>query len=152
MTTRTATTAHGEVEYETVECDSCNNEVAQEKARDFVIGDIKASKSWTHRSHARFEIYDEGRYRGTLCPYCSDMNHIDVDMSSSSPNMRDIPRAIWNAHRNIVTFMVRHLNGEVGGDDDVILGLATLILYMVVLTIIGFLIANLVGAVIVSVA
>ncbi len=36
---RTATTVHGEVEYDVVECDSCGDEVVVDEALDFKIGD-----------------------------------------------------------------------------------------------------------------
>lgn len=38
-TTQTVETAHGTVEYETVACDSCGQEIHEDDAREFTIGD-----------------------------------------------------------------------------------------------------------------
>lgn len=69
MPTRAATTAHGEVEYETVECSSCGNEIPKDEASRFIIGDCAGVDKWSHRG----DEWEFTSYRtGWACPYCRD--------------------------------------------------------------------------------
>ena len=70
--TNKAVTAHGEVDYETVTCDSCGSEVMKRDARRFVIGDLKATDYWSHKNTKEFH-FDSGDYAtGWACSYCAD--------------------------------------------------------------------------------
>ena len=69
--TRTAYTAHGKVDYETVVCDSCEMEVPKETATEWVMGDI-----WVHHDSDN-HTYEEFRYkttplRGWACADCRE--------------------------------------------------------------------------------
>jgi len=60
-------TAHGEVEYETVECDSCGNIIPKEDGKRFVIGEFNRKDSWTHKGD---ELEFESYRMGWCCPFC----------------------------------------------------------------------------------
>lgn len=64
---RKAVTAHGEVPYETVECDSCGNEVAKDDAEKFVIGDHIHTDKWSHKGD---ELEFKNYRTGWACEYC----------------------------------------------------------------------------------
>ena len=70
--TETAETIHGSIEYKTVECTSCGNEVAETDALDYVAGDIMGVDHWGHRDAYEFSIDDATLHQGHLCPYCAD--------------------------------------------------------------------------------
>jgi len=69
MSKNKAATAHGEVEYETVTCDSCDSEILKSEAKRFVIGDYVRTDTWTHKG-------DELEFRdytmGWACEYCRE--------------------------------------------------------------------------------
>lgn len=68
-----ASTAFGEVEYETVVCDSCDNEVMKDEAFRFVTIDtdqIRTDRSWS--DHHEWEVYHGGYNEGWACPYCHE--------------------------------------------------------------------------------
>jgi len=67
--TKTATTAHGTVEYETVECDSCGNEVAKSDAYRFLL--FKQGRD------PSFVKDDDKQAAGWACPYCFDTAPIE---------------------------------------------------------------------------
>lgn len=69
MPTREAVTAHGEVTYETVECDSCGHELPKEEARDIVVGDLQGVDRWAHMGD-EFEF--KNYRRGYVCQFCED--------------------------------------------------------------------------------
>lgn len=69
--TRTTTTIHGEVKYETVECSSCQSEVRKDDAFGFVIYDtdrVKTDREW--HDHYEWKVYDGGYTTGYACEYC----------------------------------------------------------------------------------
>lgn len=66
-------TAHGEIEYETVECSSCGNDVMKEKAKGFIVYDQdKVKRTHDRLGHYEWEIYDGGYITGWACPYCAE--------------------------------------------------------------------------------
>jgi hypothetical protein len=65
-----ATTAHGDVTYETVECDSCETEVMKTEARRFVVGNLKKTKHRSYRSEKQLHFEDSDYTVGWVCPYC----------------------------------------------------------------------------------
>jgi ribosomal protein S26 len=69
--TKTATTAHGEVEYETVTCDSCGNEAAKAEASKFVMmHSMRDTTTWSHDGgYKEFEVYNYTE--GWACKYCT---------------------------------------------------------------------------------
>jgi len=67
--TQKAVTAHGEVEYDVVECASCGNDVAKEEAERFVmVHDLKKKTDW--HDHTEYEMYHHTE--GWACQYCRD--------------------------------------------------------------------------------
>lgn len=84
MPQRKAETAFGEIEYETVECVSCETEVRSDEALDVIVGEVKSKRSWNHNNYDQYEVYKEGQYRGKLCPYCVDAQHIALDRDDGS--------------------------------------------------------------------
>jgi len=70
--TKTATTAHGEVKYETIECESCGNEAAKSEASRFIMmHDIRDTTTWLHDGgYKEFEVYDYTE--GWACQYCTN--------------------------------------------------------------------------------
>jgi len=69
---RKAPTAHGEIEYETVTCASCDNEVAKQDAEYFVIGDLQNRTGYSALNKQKFEFADDNVRTGWACPYCAD--------------------------------------------------------------------------------
>lgn len=68
MSKQTTPTVHGDVEYETVECDSCGNELAKESADRLIVGDVDRIRTSDYRpDEIRFNSYT----LGWVCPYCN---------------------------------------------------------------------------------
>jgi hypothetical protein len=61
----TALTEHGEVEYTTVTCDSCNEDVVKTSALRFAIGNPK----WDGLDYT---FYETESSIGWVCPHCRD--------------------------------------------------------------------------------
>ena len=80
---KTATTAIGEIEYETAECDHCGNEVVADDA----VGVLVGPKTVSHWGASRFK---RGESRN-LCPLCASVV-FDYDGRGNGK----IPRG-WNA-------------------------------------------------------
>lgn len=64
MPTKTAETIHGSVEYETVECSSCGQEIAKEDALVFAIGRGKKER------YGGVKI--KAKKQGYACDHCAD--------------------------------------------------------------------------------
>lgn len=71
---RKAPTPHGDVTYETVECDSCGNEVAKEEAYEFIIGDLSDIGTTTKVRHVQ--------RKGWACSYCAGEGAIEFPTKS----------------------------------------------------------------------
>lgn len=79
MTDRnTAKTVHGEIEYETVTCDSCGNEILQSDAKRFVIGDHVRTKSW---SGSGDELEFRNYTMGWACEICQNNGPVEFPES-----------------------------------------------------------------------
>ena len=65
MSTQKAITQHGEIEYETVECDSCGNEMMEGDEISYVLGEIKKSNYWSHRGEFEFNFDENDFYKGS---------------------------------------------------------------------------------------
>ena len=138
MSTQKAITQHGEIEYETVECDSCSNEVMEGDEITYVLGEVQSSDYWSHKNAYEVEFYEEDFYQGTLCPYCADARNLDIDYgsngSSSTTVVSNVLSGIRNAHRNYVAEMVEHLNADemMGpyGEPDIVMGMIMLGAYV----------------------
>jgi hypothetical protein len=65
----TATTPHGTVEYDVVECSSCGNKVAKNDTKRFVIGEVHDKEEYN-------TIPDKWQFKnesvGWACEYCQD--------------------------------------------------------------------------------
>jgi hypothetical protein len=66
----TATTAHGEVEYEVVECSSCGQKIREEDAVRFVVGELNDKKSYTHGE--RYNFNPQTVNEGWACDICRE--------------------------------------------------------------------------------
>lgn len=72
MPTEKAITVYGEVDYETVECSSCETEVLKEEAQRFVVGDVRRHKSLDNRGIETY-AFKKGTVRdGWACEFCVD--------------------------------------------------------------------------------
>ena len=69
---RQAETAFGSVDYETVECSSCDTEVSKESAHRFVTGELQEHKSWSTLGHEDYEFKSGTVRTGWACEYCRD--------------------------------------------------------------------------------
>ena len=58
MPKRNATTAHGDIQYETVVCTSCENEVPEPDAHRVVIGDVQSTRRYGALGYTRYEVLD----------------------------------------------------------------------------------------------
>jgi len=72
----TAVTAHGEIEYETVTCDSCGNDVLEEDAYHFAIGGYKEKFG----GEVRFK--ERNTTLGWACEYCHETGPIGYPTQS----------------------------------------------------------------------
>lgn len=71
MPEKTVHTSEGEVSYETVTCSSCGDEVAEENARDLLIGDLTDEEHWSFGKHEYH--FENGRPDiGKLCEVCHE--------------------------------------------------------------------------------
>lgn len=82
---RKATTVHGEVEYEVVECSSCGNEVAKEDAKRFVIGDQTKKTDWGGLSTTEYHFNNE--QEGWACEYCRNDQLVDFPYAEWKPTV-----------------------------------------------------------------
>lgn len=70
-----ASTVHGEVEYEVVECCSCNNDVAKADAKRVVVGEpIKERERFGGKHKYEFGSYSHAA--GWACPFCVDADSV----------------------------------------------------------------------------
>jgi len=71
MTNReTLATAHGKVEYETVECESCSELMVKEDATRVYVGDYHGKDSWSHQPYDEIKL--SNYHWGYLCQYCRE--------------------------------------------------------------------------------
>lgn len=102
-------TAHGTVEYEVVECDSCESEVSKNEAKPFFIGSVKSISQWGYRNKLEVEFDMDDVVRGWACPYCYDDEPIDYPRSVPDVS---IPRRL-NPLPFIVALIVQPPNAVV---------------------------------------
>jgi hypothetical protein len=142
MSTQKAITQHGEVEYETVKCDSCGNEVVEGEELSYVIGEIRSSSYWSHKNEYEINFNEAGFDTGNLCPHCAEARNLDIrhsnNTSSKSSNIaRNIFGGIRNAHSKYFENMVENLNAEEMNsgyhDPDIVTGLLYLSVYVCVI-------------------
>lgn len=71
MPKRSVQTTEGEVEYDTVVCSSCGDEMTKQGTARVVIGQIKEEGYWRHKDSTNMEF--EGRpHKGWLCDVCHE--------------------------------------------------------------------------------
>lgn len=76
---RTTLTPQGdEVNYETVTCSSCDNEVAKQNATRFVMGDVHKKQEWRTLGHIDYEFKTGTIREGWACEYCRDEGPISL--------------------------------------------------------------------------
>jgi len=68
--TETVYTAHGEVEYEIVECDSCGDSVRKTNAQRYYIGDVRRTRLKFGHRQVRFDKKTPAK--GWACEYCRE--------------------------------------------------------------------------------
>ena len=90
MSKQTAYTHHGEVEYETVTCASCENEVAKDAAIEYVVGDRIGRKDWSTLGKLEYEFRSERVAEGYICNYCADIGPMSTPKMSMKTKIRSI--------------------------------------------------------------
>jgi hypothetical protein len=70
--TERAETAHGDVRYSVVECDSCGCEVTEEDARTFVVGEVDKREYRAYKDALELQFRDPTVVTGHVCPHCRD--------------------------------------------------------------------------------
>lgn len=68
-----AITAHGDVEYEVVECANCDTELLPEEAVQVTIGEVAGRQYWSHKRQTEVSVKGKPTYRA-LCEYCAESN------------------------------------------------------------------------------
>jgi hypothetical protein len=76
MSKQTVPTPHGEVEYETVECASCGNDVAKTDAYRFLM--------YRQGSDPSFVSNADEQAAGWACPYCYDAGPADFPRAETT--------------------------------------------------------------------
>ncbi len=71
MSKHNTVTVHGEIEYETVVCTSCENEVPKDTARRMVIGEVVHHADWPNRGCEEYEFKKVTIAKGWACEYCA---------------------------------------------------------------------------------
>lgn len=108
MGTKTQPTAHGEIEYETVECDSCGTELLKDEAFGFIVFDqdkLKKSRSWNH--FHEWNVYDGGYKTGWACPYCYDAAPVDFPrIRSASERLNALYESVFVDDMGVVRYWV----------------------------------------------
>lgn len=140
MPQRTATTAYGEVEYETVQCEGCENEVPKEDALALAVGDLYKRRVWSHSNERNYCFRDDSDfYEAWLCPYCADVKNVSIDKGEDTSNPTNaivsLLSALREAHSAYVERMVANLSsGEMNSleEDNVPDGLIMLVMYLTV--------------------
>lgn len=84
MNKQKAITAHGEVEYETVHCVSCDIEVAKENATRLVMGDVVEYHDWGTLGKEEYNFKKGTIAKGWVCPYCKDSGPASVPSRPTS--------------------------------------------------------------------
>lgn len=75
--TRTTPTAHGEVDYKTVTCSSCGEEVPKESAARFIVSNDWESKWATgFNDKTTYQFGTTDMKRGWACEYCKEQDPI----------------------------------------------------------------------------
>lgn len=71
--TKTAQTVYGDVEYETVECDSCNNEVMKEEAFRFLLfGEETLRQKIDKYDRTEYKFENDTLIEGWACEHCHE--------------------------------------------------------------------------------
>lgn len=71
--TKTAQTVYGDVEYETVECDSCNNEVMKEEAFRFLLfGEETLRHKVDKYDRLIYTFEEDSLTKGWACKHCHE--------------------------------------------------------------------------------
>lgn len=93
--TKTATTEHGEVMYETVVCSSCENEVRKEDAYQFIMGSPSYKRDRSYNSYVKYK-FDRGSVsEGWACEFCyGDPIDYPKPATAVPSSVRAIPRFI----------------------------------------------------------
>jgi len=81
---KTAATAHGEIEYETVECSSCGDTVAKESAKRHVVGTVQDITHWGVIGHRTYEFDTSDYQEGWVCECCRNDGVVDFPLKSVS--------------------------------------------------------------------
>lgn len=85
-TTRTVLTEHGEIDYETVGCDSCGAEVVKEDAFRFLLIEqegIREVEEWAN--FTVWKVENGGHATGYACPLCAESDGGPIDYPSPEP-------------------------------------------------------------------
>lgn len=69
---REITTVYGNIEVETVRCDSCDQEVPKQEAKRWVMGDVQSEKAWRLLGKYKYEFKTGSITTGWACEYCRD--------------------------------------------------------------------------------
>ena len=70
--TETVATQFGNVEVETVDCDSCGATIKKENAKKFVIGDFDETVNTKSTSRVSYRFEEGTANDGWACEYCRD--------------------------------------------------------------------------------
>ena len=100
--TEVSVTPHGEVEYETVTCSSCENTVPKEHAKRFVIGDVVELTHWGAIGKRQYGFDTSTYQEGWACEYCRNDGVVDFPLKSltNQSTMKVLTFAV------VVTFFV----------------------------------------------
>ena len=80
--TKVSVTAHGEVEYETVVCDSCDTTIPKENAKRFVIGDVMELNHRGALKKRQYGFHTSDYQEGWACEYCRNDGVVDFPLKS----------------------------------------------------------------------
>ena len=80
--TQVSVTAHGEVEYETVVCDSCETTIPKEHAKRFVIGDVVEIHHRGALGKRQYGFNTSACQEGWACEYCRNAGVVDFPLKS----------------------------------------------------------------------
>lgn len=88
MAKQTAHTAHGDVDYETVVCASCENEVPKQTSTRFIMGDVVEHHNWGYKNVEEYGFDSSSIAKGWACEYCRES---EMGVAGFPTKIRQLP-------------------------------------------------------------
>lgn len=95
MGEKTVQTTEGEVSYKTVVCDSCDDEIAKENAKEVLVGEIDSIQHLNSLGKHEYEFLDSRPDKYWLCDFCAGETDTYSQMSRDKTEAKEHSR-LWH--------------------------------------------------------